>query len=59
MAGTGHWDGYINEDKYHLCAGVWPWAEPMQILCEEITKRGSTVWTMSNTALKLPEWKHV
>jgi hypothetical protein len=57
MEGTGHWDGFINSDPYHLCRGIWPWAEPMQILCEEITKRGSKVWTLSESALHLPRWE--
>jgi len=57
MTGTGHFDGYINADPFKLCGGVWPWCEPLQILCDLVTERGSKVWTLSRTALKLPEWK--
>jgi hypothetical protein len=57
MFGVGHWDGFTNPDPYKLCTGVWPWAEPLQILCDEVGKRGSKVWTLSKTALKLPMWE--
>jgi hypothetical protein len=57
MEGRGHWDGFQNPDKYNLCGGVWPWVEPLQILCDIITERGTKVWTMSKTALRLPTWE--
>jgi hypothetical protein len=57
MFGRQHWDGFDNPDPFKLCGGIWPWAEPLQILCEETMKRGTKVWTVSETALRLPEWK--
>lgn len=56
MFGTGHHDGFENPDPHDLCAGRWPWADPLQHCCEAITNHGVNVYTMSDTALDLPRW---
>jgi len=55
--GRGHHDGFNAPDPYDLFGGVWPYRDAMQNLIVAIQRRGTRVWTLSDTALDLPRWE--
>ena len=53
--GQGHWDGFINPSHYYK--ETWIWKEIMENFCLWLAQeRGTTVYTASDSTLKLPRW---
>jgi len=58
MKGAGHFDGFINPDPHGIHKDVWPYADLLSDLCEELQKRYSMkIYSLSETALRVPRWK--
>lgn len=59
MKGSGHFDGFVNPDPHGIHKDVWPYADLLSDLCDELQKRYSMkIYSLSETALNVPRWKN-